>query len=168
MKWGFVGLKNPKPFHCTTSSLLLLRESSHCASSHSASIVVAPPSHHCCTVEEAFPVPGVEDLGRSRGCCTRVVRVVVPLPPGNADSGENVARKDLHGAVKVAVEHDVVVAKVMANAEPRRIASERTCCGECKEEGDGGPEPLLLLASCCSNNGSTNLYYFLYIAVCTN
>ena len=44
-----------------------------------------------------------------------VVRVVVPLPPGNADSGENVAGKDLRGAVEAAVEHDVVVAGVMAN-----------------------------------------------------
>jgi len=44
-----------------------------------------------------------------------VVRIVVPLPPGNADSGENVAGKDLRDAVEAAVEHDVVVARVMAN-----------------------------------------------------
>jgi len=66
----------------------------------------------------------VEDLGRSRGCCTRVVRIVVPLPPSIADSSENVGGKDLRSAVEVAIEHDVVVARVMAN--PTALNPEET------------------------------------------
>jgi len=43
------------------------------------------------------------------------VHIVVPLPLSNVESDENIARKDLHGAVEAAIEHDVVVAGVMAN-----------------------------------------------------
>ena len=43
-----------------------------------------------------------------------VVGVVVPLPPADADSGEDIAGENLDCSVEAGVEHDIVMAGVVA------------------------------------------------------
>lgn len=44
-----------------------------------------------------------------------VVSVVVPLPPSDANSGEDIAGENLNETVEAGSEHDVVVTRVVAN-----------------------------------------------------
>lgn len=69
-----------------------------------------------------------------------VVGVVVPLPPADADSGENVAGENLNCAVEAAAEHHVVMAGVVAYPAALNPEKAYQCSGKHVHESAVGEE----------------------------